>query len=65
MRWTAPRVEAAIAAINAMLAGEEGEGDAEGVSFDDLREARSCLHAERAKLRAPTPKTMLIPRKKG
>jgi hypothetical protein len=48
--WTRKRINAALQAINAMLAGEEGEGDAEGITFDDLQAAAQRLREERDRL---------------
>lgn len=51
-RWTEKRLAAAIQAVTAMLAGEEGEGDAEGLTFDDLEGALARLQHEQERLRA-------------
>lgn len=50
MRWTLKRIDAALDAINAMLAGEEGEGDCGDTSFEDLKGARDLLIAMRENL---------------
>lgn len=45
--WTIRRLRAALAAVNAMLAGAEGEGDwPEDVAKDDLEAARDRLYAD-------------------
>lgn len=52
MRWTIKRLDAAIQACEAMLASEEGKGDAEGISFDDLQAASDMLKEQRSYLEA-------------
>ena len=53
--WTIKRLEAAIQACEAMLSGEEGEGDATDVKFVDLQAAAELLKDDRARLlRRPT-----------
>jgi hypothetical protein len=50
-RWTIKRLDAAINALNAMLAGEEGEGDwSPDHSADDLESALKRLQEEREQL---------------
>lgn len=51
IRWTMPELEAAIAAIAAQLAGEEGEGDCADVRHEDLEGALQKLKALRTKLK--------------
>lgn len=49
--WTERRLIAALQAVRAMQAGEEGEGDAEGITFDELRGAEKRLQQELNRLR--------------
>lgn len=49
-RWTIKRIDAAISACTAMLAGEEGEGDFM-CSADDLNAALEILQATRGQTR--------------
>ena len=50
--WTLRRLDAVINACAAMLAGEEGEGDAAGHRFEDLQAGFRRLKEERARLTA-------------
>jgi hypothetical protein len=53
-RWTLPRLRAAINAMTAMLAGEEGEGDWDPeISGDDMRAALRRLQEEHDALEKP------------
>ena len=47
IRLTLREMDALCSAAGAMLAGEEGEGDADGVSFDALRDGQRKLSAMR------------------
>lgn len=51
-RWTDARIEALIDCANAVLAGEEGEGDCNETSHDDIRFGVQRLEEERAQIRA-------------
>lgn len=51
-RLTMREINALNSAASAMLAGEEGEGDAQGVSFDDLHSAHDKLIDMREQRRA-------------
>ncbi len=54
-RWTKKRLDCAINAVKAMLAGEEGEGDWDpDHSGDDMRAALQRLREERAVLEKKT-----------
>lgn len=51
LRWTLPELDAAIAAVAAQLASEEGEGDCAEVRHEDLESALQKLKALRTKLK--------------
>lgn len=51
-RWTLGRVDAALQAVGALLAGEVGEGDSTGLTSDDLEGAHDILVGIRDKLEA-------------
>ena len=51
LRWTLPELDAAIAAVSAQLAGEEGEGDCADTKHEDLEGALRKLRALKAKLK--------------